>query len=143
MGAFVISPLPHLLLEPLQTAGPLCSTDITPLPRYYRPSRIPLVFHRLPGATGYTASCSADFATGRGGLLQLLSMTLSPCRPYQPRRSVAPHQSVRRSMLPSTKNGRLGLRVLSFRGHMGLLHYGPATRSPSLSDGFVNRLQES
>ena len=50
------------MLEPLQTAGPLCSTDITPLPRYYRPSRIPLAFHRLPGGTGYTASCSA--ATG-------------------------------------------------------------------------------
>src|SRR5206468_12278729 len=37
--------------------------------------------------------CSADFATGRGGFLQLLSMTLSPCCPYQPRRSVTPHQS--------------------------------------------------
>jgi hypothetical protein len=68
-------------------------------------------------------------------------MTLSPCRPYQPRRSVAPHQSVRHSMLPSPKNGRLGLRVLSFRGHMGLPHYGPVTRSPSFSDGFVNGLQ--
>src|ERR1039458_4906569 len=101
MGAFVISPLPPFLSEPLQTAGPLCSTDITPLPRYYRPSRIPLVFPRLPGTPGYTASCSADFATGRGGLLQLLSMTLSPCCPYQPRRSVAPHQSMRRCMLPS------------------------------------------
>jgi len=73
----------------------------------------------------------------------LLSMTLSPCCPYQPRRSVSPHQSLRRSMLPSPENGGLGLRVLSFRGHMGLLHYGPATRSPSFSDGFVNRLQDS
>jgi hypothetical protein len=45
--------------------------------------------------------CSADFATGRGGFLQLLSMTLSPCCPYQPRQSVSPHQSLRRSMLPS------------------------------------------
>jgi hypothetical protein len=35
MGAFVISPLPPVLLEPLQTAGPLRSTDVTPLPRYY------------------------------------------------------------------------------------------------------------
>jgi hypothetical protein len=35
MGAFVISPLPPFLLEPLQIAGPLRSTDITPLPRYY------------------------------------------------------------------------------------------------------------
>src|SRR5712671_2219267 len=45
--------------------------------------------------------CSADFSTGRGGFLQLLGMTLLPCCPYQPRRSVSPHQSLRRSMLPS------------------------------------------
>src|SRR3954454_20372587 len=49
MGAFVISPLPPFLLEPLQTAGSLRSTDIAPLPRSYRPGRIPLAFHRLPG----------------------------------------------------------------------------------------------
>ena len=30
-------------------AKPLCSTGITPLHRYYRPSRHPLAFHRLPG----------------------------------------------------------------------------------------------
>src|ERR1700681_4146894 len=42
MGAFVISPLPPFFLEPLQTAGPLRSADITPLHRYYRPGRIPL-----------------------------------------------------------------------------------------------------
>ena len=59
------------------------------------------------------------------GPLQLLCMTLSPCCPYQPRRSVSPHQSLRRSMLPSPKNGRLGLRALSFRGHMGLLALRP------------------
>src|SRR5207248_6081917 len=28
--------------------------------------------------------CSADFSTGRGGFLQLLSMSLSPCCPYFP-----------------------------------------------------------
>ncbi len=28
--------------------------------------------------------CSADFSTGRGGFLQLLSMSLSPCCPYHP-----------------------------------------------------------
>ena len=30
--------------------------------------------------------CSADFATGRGGLLQLLSMSLSSCCRYRPAR---------------------------------------------------------
>jgi hypothetical protein len=76
--------------------------------------------------------CSADFATGRGGFLQLLSMTLSPCCPYQPRRSVVPHQSMRRSMLPSPKNGRLGLRTCPFEAIWVHLRYGPVTRSPSL-----------
>ena len=36
-------------------AGPLRSADITPLHRYYGPSRHPLVFGRLPGFAGYTA----------------------------------------------------------------------------------------
>ena len=40
---------------------------------------------RLPGAPGYTAYlCSADFSPGRGGLLQLLSASSSPCRRYHP-----------------------------------------------------------
>ncbi len=39
---------------------------------------------RFPRVSGYTASCSADFATGRGGFLQLLNMPLSPCCPYYP-----------------------------------------------------------
>jgi len=61
-------------------AGSLCSADITPLHRYYGPSRHPLVFGRLPGFAGYTAylaptisrrdeegfssSCSFDCKTG-------------------------------------------------------------------------------
>src|SRR6202030_927355 len=47
--------LAFLTLETLQMAGPLRSTDITPLPRYSGPSRHPLVFGRLPGVAGYTA----------------------------------------------------------------------------------------
>src|SRR6266567_6122701 len=85
----------------LGARGTLTLLNNALLSAHYRPGRIPLAFHRLPGVTGYTASCSADFATGRGGFLQLLSMTLSPCCPYQPRRSVSPLQSMRRSILPS------------------------------------------
>src|ERR1700731_1204720 len=55
MDAFVISSLPFPTLETLQMAGPLRSADIAPLHRYYRPSRHPLVFDRLPGFAGYTA----------------------------------------------------------------------------------------
>jgi hypothetical protein len=64
MGAFIILPLPPFLLEPSQTAGPLRSADVTPLPRYYRPSRIPLAVHRLPGVAGYTISLLRRFRDG-------------------------------------------------------------------------------
>src|SRR6202047_3150646 len=53
MDAFVISSLPSRLKEKLQTAGSLCSTDITPLHRYYGPIRHPLAFDRFPGCAGY------------------------------------------------------------------------------------------
>ena len=86
MGVFVISPLPSLLLEPLQTAGLLRSTDIAPLLRYYEPIRHPLAVPRFPGLAGYTVPCSADFAAGRGGLLQLLGASLSSCCRYYPAR---------------------------------------------------------
>jgi hypothetical protein len=63
-----------------RTAGLLRSTGITPLRRYYEPIRHPLVVSRFPGAAGYTAyPASAAFAAGRGGLLQLLAVFLSPC----------------------------------------------------------------
>src|SRR5258705_4773154 len=84
MDAFVISSLPSPMLETLQMAGPLRSADITPLHRYYGPSRHPRLrptsrFRRL-----YGLPCSDDFAPGRGGLLQLLSMSLSPCCRFHP-----------------------------------------------------------
>src|ERR1700687_617152 len=39
MGVVVISPSPPVLPEELQTAGPLCSTGVTPLHRYFGPVR--------------------------------------------------------------------------------------------------------
>ena len=54
MGAFVISPLPSVLVEESCAAGLLRSTGVTPLRRYYEPSRHRLVFGRLPGGAGYT-----------------------------------------------------------------------------------------
>ena len=38
-----------------------------------------LIYGRL-----YQLPCSTDFSMGRGRFLQLLSMSLSPCRPYHP-----------------------------------------------------------
>src|SRR5262245_34824826 len=54
MDAFVISSLPSRLKETLQTEGPLCSADVTPLRRSYGPIRHPLAVDRFPGLAGYT-----------------------------------------------------------------------------------------
>ena len=54
-GAFIISPLPPILTKPSLTAGPLRSTGVNPLPRYYEPVRPPLMVGRFPGVAGYTA----------------------------------------------------------------------------------------
>src|ERR1700730_16112128 len=54
MDAFVISSLPSRLKEPLQTEGPPCSPDVTPLHCSYGPIRHPLVVDRFPGYAGYT-----------------------------------------------------------------------------------------
>ncbi len=43
---------------------------------------------------GYTVPCSVDFATGRGGLLQLLSASLPSCCRCNPARVVLPLRSV-------------------------------------------------
>src|ERR1700730_5745695 len=95
MGAFIISPLPPVLLEPLQTAGRLRAPDIAVLLRSCRPLRPPLAGPRLPGFAGYTVPCSADFATGRGGLLQLLSASLPSCCRCNPARVDSPLPSQR------------------------------------------------
>src|SRR5229473_1316524 len=75
--AFVISSLPSPMLETLQMAGPLRSTDITPLHRYYGPVRHPLVFGRLPGFAGYTAYLAP--AISRWDEEGLSSCSACPC----------------------------------------------------------------
>src|SRR5271155_25986 len=49
MDAFIISSLPSLWSETLQTAGLLRSTGVPPPQRYCEPIRHPLAFDRLPG----------------------------------------------------------------------------------------------
>ena len=61
--------------------------------------------------------CSADFSTGRGGFLQLLGMTWSPCCPYQPRRSVSPHQSFATLHAAFARKVRARPSGHDFRGH--------------------------
>ena len=85
IGAFIISPLPPMLPKSLQTAGPLPSTGVTRLHRYYQPLRHPLACQPTSRCSRlYGLPCSADFSPGRGGLLQLLSASSLPCRRYHP-----------------------------------------------------------
>ena len=65
--------------------------------------------------------CSADFAAGRGGFLQLLSMPLSPCRPYHPAEVSRRVSQLRRSMLPSLEKRELGLRIKVFEATDGFI----------------------
>src|SRR5258705_7320562 len=84
MDAFVISSLPSYVgdiangrapsLRGHYSASSLLRTQ--PPPSRLRPTSR---FRRL-----YGLPCSDDFAPGRGGLLQLLSMSLSPCCRFHP-----------------------------------------------------------
>src|SRR5271155_1349827 len=144
MGAFVISPLPPVLLESLQTAGPLCSADVTPLPRYYRPSRIPLAVHRLPGVAGYTVSLLRRFLDGtrrvspvaRHDLVTVLSLPTPP-KCFAASVLATLHAAFAREVRARPSG------FSTFEALWVYLRYGPVTRSPSLLDGFVNRLQDS
>src|SRR6266571_9358078 len=94
LGVFVIPPLPPLLLEPVQTAGSLGSTDITPLLRYFGPVRHPLAFPRLPGVTGYTVVFLRRFRDGTRRASPVARCILVIVLSLPPRQSVSPHQSV-------------------------------------------------
>jgi len=75
-------------------AGPLRSTDIAPLHRYYGPIRHPLAFGRFPGVAGYTAylalAISRRDERASPGATHILATVLSlPLRQgEQPYRSV-------------------------------------------------------
>ena len=73
------------MLETLQMAGPLGSTGITPLRRYYGPGRHLLVFGRLPGVAGYTAYLApAVSRRDEEGFSSCLACPLSPCCRFHP-----------------------------------------------------------
>ena len=135
MGVFVISPVPTFLLESLLTAGSLRSTAITPLHSYCGPLRHPLAFHRFPGFASYAASLlPPSFMAGRGGLLQLLDISLSPCCPYHPAGvSCRLGQPATCHAAFAPKQGARPPDLILFRGHLWVyFRYGPVTRSPSL-----------
>jgi hypothetical protein len=106
-----------MLSKVLRTVGSLCSTGITPLPRYYGPFRHPLIFGRFPGVSGYTTYLAPPFS--RWDEEGFSSCLACPCphavAPTPPEWSAA-SASLRRPMLPSPF--RLQARPL------GLLTFG-------------------
>ena len=73
--------------------------------------------------------CSDDFSSGRGGLLQLLGMSLSPCCRFHPAEVLEPHRSDFGSpccLSPPVGGSAFG--ATHFRGHF-CVHccYGPVT----------------
>src|ERR1019366_1720343 len=66
----------------------------------------------------YDLPCSGDFSPGRGGFLQLLGMSLSPCCRFHPAEIKMPHRSdfgTPCCLRPSFVGSALGF--LWFRGH--------------------------
>src|SRR5215217_1318958 len=106
------------MLETLQMAGPLRSTDIAPLHRYCRPIRHPLVFGRFPGVPGYTAylapaiSRRDERASPVAQHVLVTVLSLSPRQGDQPYRSVFGCSFCLRPMVAGSALGNT-----TFRGH--------------------------
>ena len=110
MGAFIISPLPPVLKETLQTVGSLGSTDVTLLQSSYGPGRHPLVLGRFPGVAGYTTylapAISAWDEEGFSSFVTRPGHRAAACTPPE---WVVASARVRRLILPSPIACRLGL----------------------------------
>jgi hypothetical protein len=91
----------------------------------------------------YDLPCSGDFAPGRGGLLQLLGLSLPPCCRFHPAEVRVPCRSdfdISCCLRPTEAGSALG--STRFRGHMRVhCRYGPVTRDLPRGD-FVDRLQD-
>ena len=91
----------------------------------------------------YDLPCSGDFAPGRGGLRQLLGMSLPPCCRFHPAEVRMPCRSdfgISCCLRPTEAGSAFGSTF--FRGHMRVhCCYGPVTRDLPKGD-FVDRLQD-
>src|SRR5262245_39713218 len=90
----------------------------------------------------YDLPCSGDFAPGRGGLLQLLGMSLPPCCRFHPAEVKVPRRSdfgTPCCLRPSVAGSALG--STHFRGHIHVhCRYGPVIRDLPTGD-LVDGLQ--
>jgi hypothetical protein len=91
----------------------------------------------------YDLPCSGDFSPGRGRLLQLLGMSLSPCCRFHPAEVMVPCRSdfgTPCCLRPMEAGSAFG--STPFRGHLRVhCCYGPVTRDLPKGD-FVDRLQD-
>src|SRR3989441_9866855 len=93
MGGVVMAPLPPVSSAKLPNSRVPSPPGRSPAPSLLRPRPPPARRrtisrdHRL-----YVRPDSADFAAGRGGFLQLLDASVSPCCRSKPRRSAPPRQ---------------------------------------------------
>ena len=129
MDAFVISSLPSLIVGDITNSrAPLLHGHYSAsslLRTHPPPSRLRSI-SRLSRL--YDLPCSGDFSPGRGGLLQLLGMSLSPCCRFHPAEVKVPHRSdFGCPMLPSPYGCGLGPRGHSLSR--------PHSRSLSLRPG--------
>src|SRR5688572_4724275 len=131
MGAFVISPLPPVLSESLQTAGPLRSIRITGLLRYCGPLRHPLAGRRLPGVAGIRFPSPPISRRGEEGFSSCLAHPCHRAVAVTPPECLVASVSLRRTMLSSPHQERLDLWGYRFEATYTLIHYDPMTRSPS------------
>src|SRR5580692_7659196 len=102
LDAFIISSLPSRLKETLQTAGPLRSTDITPLHRYYWPARHPLVLADFPVSPVIRPTLLRRFLAGTRRVSPVTQHVLVTVLSLSPRRGGdAASVRFRHPMLPS------------------------------------------
>jgi hypothetical protein len=109
----------------------------------YRPSRIPLAVHRLPGVAGYTASLFRRFLDGtrRVSPVAWHDLVTVLSRPTPPKCFAASVLATLHAAFAREVRARPS-GFSTFEALWVYLRYGPVTRSPSLLDGFVNRLQD-
>jgi hypothetical protein len=142
MDAIVRTPLPSMLSEALPNSRAPSLRGHYPASSLLRarppPSR------RRPLSRGnrlYSLPSSADFAAGRGGLLQLPDVSCAPCRRSHPAggdSSPQPDCDDPCCLRAQSKRSASGIVCRGYpRVHS---RYGPAARSHP-SDGFVDGLQ--
>jgi hypothetical protein len=111
-----------------RTAGPLRSTGITPLPRYYGPIRHPLVVDRFPGIAGYTSD-----------LTPLISQRdeegFSSCSRRLDHRAVAPSPAGALRRVSQTATARMAFAESSTARPPGLGSFEANSRSLTLRPG--------